>query len=93
VRRSSTDDAAERGLTLVELLITVWIMGAVMVTLIGALFTMTKASDFQRRLAAVDVELRHYAEALRSATYLPCAGQTDAASNTLPTYSYTPTAN
>jgi len=55
------------------MLITVWILGAVMVSLCGALFTMTRTADVERRNALVDVEVRHYIEALRATPYVPCA--------------------
>src|SRR5262249_34700757 len=66
-------NAPEGGFTLVEMLITVWIMGAVTVALMGSLFTMTTASDYERRNAVVETELRHYVDAINAAPYVPCA--------------------
>jgi Tfp pilus assembly protein PilV len=65
--------ADERGVTLVEVVITIWILGAVMVTMSSALFSVIKTSDLARRQALAEVELRHYAEAIRQAPYIPCA--------------------
>lgn len=58
-------------------------MGAVMVALMGALFTMTKASDLARKTTLAETELRHYAEFVRNATYSECATGTG-------NYPYTP---
>jgi type II secretory pathway pseudopilin PulG len=72
-RRSRDANARdEEGFTLVEILITLWIMGAVMVALIGALFTMTKASDLSKRTTIAETELRRYAEAVRAVPYTAC---------------------
>ena len=46
----------EEGFTLVEILITVWIMGAVMVALMGALFTMMRTSDINRKTTEAESE-------------------------------------
>ncbi len=70
------------------MLITVWILGAVIVSMCGALFTLTKASDFNRRSATVEAELRTYADALRATPYHSCA----ASSTFSPaSWAYTPT--
>ena len=72
-RRSRDENARdEDGFTLVEILITVWIMGGVMVALMGGLLTMTKASDMARRTTLAETELRHLAEAVRAAPYEDC---------------------
>jgi prepilin-type N-terminal cleavage/methylation domain-containing protein len=71
----SRDDDA--GFTLVEILITVWIMGALMVAFMGALLSMTKASDVARRITLAETEMRHFAEAVKNAPYVPCATPTD----------------
>jgi prepilin-type N-terminal cleavage/methylation domain-containing protein len=69
----------ERGYTLVEMLVTVWILGAVMTALCAALFTMSKSSDYNRRLTLAETELRAYAEALQAAPYVPCEGMSGVA--------------
>lgn len=70
--------ADERGATLVEVVLTVILVGLVVVTLVSALFTMTVASDRHRRLAVADAELRRYAEWLRARPYVVCAPAGDA---------------
>ncbi len=71
--RAIDDDAIERGFTLVEMLITVWIMGALVVTMSGAIFTMIRGSDLTRQRTLVEAELRRYADAVRAAPYQDCA--------------------
>lgn len=63
----------ERGVTLVEIALTVVLLGLVVVTLVSTLFTMTAAADRQRRIALGDAELRRYAEWLRARPYAVCA--------------------
>jgi prepilin-type N-terminal cleavage/methylation domain-containing protein len=67
----------ESGFTLVEIMITVWIMGALMVAFMGALLSMTKASDTARRITLAETEMRHFSEAIKNAPYVPCATGTD----------------
>jgi type II secretory pathway pseudopilin PulG len=64
----------ERAYTLIEMTITVWILGAIMVTLVGSLLVMVKSSDQTNRKAMVDQELRRFADAIRALPYEPCAG-------------------
>src|SRR3974390_2072341 len=78
---------AERGYSLVEILVTVWIMGGVMVALFGALFSTITASDLQNRTTLVETELRHYSEAVNAAVYHPCASSSGV---TPISYAYTP---
>jgi len=59
-------------MTLVEVVITVWIMGAVMVALCGALFTMVSTAGQQGRRTLAETELRHYADAILAAPYQDC---------------------
>ena len=77
----------ERGYSLVEILVTVWIMGGVMVALFGALFSTITASDLQNRTTLVETELRHYSEAVNAAVYHPCASSSGV---TPISYAYTP---
>jgi type II secretory pathway pseudopilin PulG len=69
-------DRAEEGFTLVEILISVWIMGAVMVALVGAIFTMSRGSDLARRTTIAETELRRVEEFVRNAPYEPCISTT-----------------
>jgi hypothetical protein len=66
----------ERAYTLIEVVITVWIMGAIVVTLMGSLFTMIKANDLTNRKASLDLELRRWTDAIREAPYQECASST-----------------
>jgi type II secretory pathway pseudopilin PulG len=72
----AVERAREQGFTLVETLITVWIMDAIMVALIGALFTMTRASDIARKRTLGEAALRDFEEAVQEYPYQPCAFQT-----------------
>jgi prepilin-type N-terminal cleavage/methylation domain-containing protein len=91
--------SSERGFTLIEMLIAVWIIGAILVAMVGGLFTMIRASDLSRRQALVESEVRRYAEAIRAAPYHACAASTGSAGqsypdltgwNGYPGYGYTP---
>jgi len=60
------------GFTLVELLVSVAILGIAVVGAAGTMFTMTVFSDFERRHALAEVEARRLAEAIRAAPYAAC---------------------
>src|SRR4051794_31565320 len=47
-------------------------MGAVMVALVGAIFTMSRGSDLARRTTIAETELRRLEESVRNAAYEPC---------------------
>ena len=72
-RPSPDRGAKEQGFTLVEMLITVAILGVVAVAMFGAIFTSVKASDLANRRTIAETELRRYAEYVRAANYSPCA--------------------
>jgi hypothetical protein len=65
--------AAERGFTLVETLLTVWLLGAVVLGGAGALFTMVRTSDLNRRTTVAETELRRLVEAARAEPYVSCS--------------------
>ena len=69
LRRPLSD---ERGFTLIEMVVTVWILGAVIVALSGALFTSIRFSGLEQQKATAEVELRKAVEAVRAAPYVPC---------------------
>ena len=59
-------ETSDRGDTLVEVLVTVVIVGAAVVALLGALLTTTSASVTHRNLATIDAVLASFAETARS---------------------------
>lgn len=65
----------ERGETLVELLVTVAILGIGVVSIVFAMGSAITASDAHRKQSTVETVLRNYAEALEdpSVAYVPCA--------------------
>jgi type II secretory pathway pseudopilin PulG len=62
----------EAGDTLVELLVTIVILGIAVVGIIGALGNATLSSDLQRRSADGDTVLRSFAAYVLSKPYVPC---------------------
>jgi prepilin-type N-terminal cleavage/methylation domain-containing protein len=71
--------ANERGFTLIETVITVWILGLVSTTFVAVLFGMTTSAYTQDRVAAGDAEVRRAADWVSAKQYIPCAGSTGAA--------------
>jgi prepilin-type N-terminal cleavage/methylation domain-containing protein len=69
--------ADERGFTLIETLITVWILGAVITAMMLALITVVRVSDQNSRTTLAEQELRRYAEVIRSLDYIPCESDPD----------------
>jgi type II secretory pathway pseudopilin PulG len=61
-----TNDA---GVTLVELVVTVALMGLAMLAVFGAMAVFFKVEDSHRALTALDEDLRSYAEALLALPY------------------------
>jgi len=70
-------DGADRGETLVELLITIVIMGITVVAVVGALMTSIQMSDIHRKQATAGTVARDYAETVDryvgSTGYTGCA--------------------
>jgi type II secretory pathway pseudopilin PulG len=68
----------DRGETLVELLITIVIMGITVVAIVGALMTSIQMSDVHRKQATAGADARSYAEKVDNyvagSGYTPCAG-------------------
>jgi Tfp pilus assembly protein PilV len=70
----------DRGETLLELLITVVIMGVAVVALVGGIATAIRMSDIHRKQAEAGAYVRAYAEAIENAVarprsaYVECAG-------------------
>jgi prepilin-type N-terminal cleavage/methylation domain-containing protein len=59
-------DRSEAGLTLIELLVTVMVMGIAVVALVGGMGTSIIASDLHRKQAKAEAEVRRYAEAVKA---------------------------
>jgi prepilin-type N-terminal cleavage/methylation domain-containing protein len=65
---------AQAGFTLVELLVTVTIMSIAFVVILGAIGVFMRSSSVEHSAADLDRATRTYAERLRAATYVSCAG-------------------
>jgi type II secretory pathway pseudopilin PulG len=66
----------ESGETLLEVLMTVAIVGIAFVAILGAIFTAIRVSDYHRKTTTADVILRNFAESMKQANgtyqYVPC---------------------
>jgi prepilin-type N-terminal cleavage/methylation domain-containing protein len=75
----------EAGFNLIEVIMTVAILGIAVVAVLSGLLTAANASDFQRKDAVVETALRNYAENIRTAALASCTqnatGQTFTALN------------
>jgi type II secretory pathway pseudopilin PulG len=69
----------DRGETLVELLMTIVIMGIAVVSIVGGLVTAIQMSDVHRKQATSGAYAQDYAESVAryvaAGNYVPCAGQ------------------
>lgn len=83
VRRSSRHGDGDSGETLVELLITIAIIGSAVIALLAGIAVALDSSDEHKKQVGVVVVLNDYAEAVMNAPYVPCAA---------PAVSYTPPA-
>jgi type II secretory pathway pseudopilin PulG len=79
----------ESGELLVELLITVAILGLSMVAILGTIWTSLRVADYHRKTVNADVVVRNFAEVMQDTSgtyeYIPCATLTGA--NAYPGYS------
>lgn len=79
-------DLNDRGETLIELLVTVIIVGVAVVALVGGIATSIRMSDIHRKQAVAGAYVRSYAEAIETAVassssaYVACAGPSTYAS-------------
>src|SRR5262245_59633022 len=71
-RRRDVEPRDDAGFTLIEITITVWILGAVMVGLMGTLITMSRNTDYQRRTTIAETEMRRLEAIVRAAPYVQC---------------------
>ena len=62
----------DSGLSLVELLVAVAIIGVAFVAILGGMTTAVLVSDIHRKQATAGTVLREYAEAVEAAAYQPC---------------------
>jgi prepilin-type N-terminal cleavage/methylation domain-containing protein len=67
------DTRDDAGLTLVELLVTIVLMGVASLTIFAALATFFAAAASQRATANLDQAVRIYSEQLQSTSYVACA--------------------
>jgi prepilin-type N-terminal cleavage/methylation domain-containing protein len=63
----------DAGVTLIELLVTVVILGVVFVAILGGMATGMVVSDLHRKQATAETIIRSYAEAVKAAAYTICA--------------------
>ena len=76
----------DRGDTLVELLVSIVIMGIAALAIFGALLTSVKVSDYHRKQASAGADVHNFAEALTTyvaASYMQCATTTNYAPATV----------
>lgn len=88
---------AERGETLIEIMVTVAVLGIAMVALLSGLWSVLRIGDSNTKASNADLVLRDYAETLKAngpttigstsydATYIPCQNLSTAGS-TYPAY-------
>ena len=80
MHRKSAPGGAEAGETLVEIMVTVAVVGIAFVAILGGIWTAIRVSDYHRKITTADVILRNFAEQVkeRSGTYAyhPCVGGT-----------------
>lgn len=63
----------EHGVTLIELMVTVMIVGIAFATILVALQGMYTANDENRKLSVAETWVRRYADAIGNASYVSCA--------------------
>src|SRR5689334_4893505 len=73
------EPAAERGFTLIEMLIAVVLLGGMTVGLVGSLYAISGISSQQRSISVAEAEGRRLVEQIRALQYVQCpAGDLDA---------------
>jgi prepilin-type N-terminal cleavage/methylation domain-containing protein len=66
----------EAGVTLIESLVSITILGIAFAIFVGGMFTSVLGSDLNRKQATAETVLRQYAEAVKSIGYTDCATST-----------------
>ena len=74
----------EAGVTLIETLVAVAIVGVAFKVIVGGMRTSVMASDINRKQAGATTYLRSYAEAVKGDAYAGCAATYPGAAFTLP---------
>lgn len=69
----SRGQGSDRGITLLELLITMVLMSLAFATVLGGMGLFLKSANNQRSMAGLDADIRTYAEALMASPYSECA--------------------
>lgn len=76
MRKGRALGGAESGETLVEILMTIVIVGVSFVAILGAIFTLLRVSDYHAKTSTADVIVRNFAETMKqaggTAAYIPC---------------------
>src|SRR5438445_9447922 len=90
VSRRMRDDKGE---TLLEVIISVVILGLVVGAFFSSIITTTTASTTHRNLVTADAVLRDYAEATKSAVRIDCPTHTTFTTTTIPGYSASSSTN
>jgi len=84
IRRDAAAPGHERGESLIELLVSVTLMGVALVAIISGITTAIVMSDVHRKQATAGTVLRNYAEAIQNMVtgggYVACASATSYAS-------------
>lgn len=70
--RASEAEAGERGETLIELIVTVLLLGTAIVTLLGALFSVVVLVGRHRSNVATSSRVTEIVETVQRAQYVPC---------------------
>jgi len=66
---NTASETRDRGFTLIELVVTVSLMGLAMLAVFGAMAVFYKVEDSHRSMTQLDQDLRSYAEALLALPY------------------------
>jgi prepilin-type N-terminal cleavage/methylation domain-containing protein len=73
----SSRSRSDRGITLLEILITVALMSIAFASVLGGMGLFLKTEAVQRTTARLDVDLRTYTEQLLDVAYIDCATAAD----------------
>lgn len=74
IERVEMEPETDDGFTLLEVLLTVFLMSTAFLVVLGALFTTITAADTHRRISTSQAVVRDLAEYVKSQNYLECTG-------------------